>query len=222
MTCRSFAAVMGIVSYAQYALNRVYSLGRAFIALLAHQQMSTRMEEQKNTGWDDPIILRQDVLECVKGLLHLDWKVAVSAFQTEPDASLVVDACSYGYGGALRFTDSEGEPRTEVFHGTFASEYPHSAMSEAYGLVECLDRVRALNLPIRHLRIFTDHTGLVYSLDARRSYVGSYAAALRAAERLGCFTSSAFVSGTDNPVDSFSRGKGLERSKLMQFFETHG
>jgi hypothetical protein len=161
LTARQIMALCGTLVYEQYVSGSAFKLAPAFMLWLAHEHVAQEAERDPKS-LDDLLQLSPDVSAAIRSAFDaVDTDRVFQLRQPVFDTHLVIDASSTGWGAAIL---SDGV--IEVFHNTFDDSLRQSQCSEAAAFTHLVKDQRAAFLlrSSRHLRIFTDHSGLLKGL----------------------------------------------------------
>lgn len=206
LSFRQLAAIFGLVFYASSVLDLKLS---PFYSSLSFY----RAQMSQVTTWEDqslpmPPKERQQTINWIASLLNNKPVPTVKESPSEPELTLYVDASEYGWGCV-----SIGKSSTRTYAGTWSKEDRDYNKVESSVTSEPLGAYRAIRCTVstsmKAVRVYTDHTGLVYA--GKRGYGKAYTynhllQKLSEEYRNTIFLFE-YIKGSHNPADAYSRGK---------------
>jgi hypothetical protein len=203
MTPRHLSILFGVGRWAARAIGFKHTQHAMF---LAASDLGRELHENPAL-WDKP--MSQHTLRRFQGLIPWYNKLLLNEptkiWQLLPNntPSIIVDACSKGWGGIL--VDNN---QVTIVNGEWTHEIENSAESEPKGTLKA---IQATGKTFTHLIIVTDHEPLIWASQSQQAKGWHYYSLLTQLHALwpeSLFT-FVFVEGISNPADAPSRGKEM-------------
>ena len=203
MTPRHLAILFGVGRWAARTIGFKHTQHSMFSAA---SDLGRKLQENP-TLWDMP--MSQHTLRRFQGLipwynkLLLNEPTRIWNLLPNNTPSIIVDACSTGWGGIL--VDNN---QVSIFKGNWSYEMENSAESEPKGTLKAIEATGRI---FTELIIVTDHEPLIWASQSQQAKGWHYYSLLTQLHSLwpdSHFT-FVFVEGTANPADAPSRGREM-------------